>query len=127
MTYLIAGILCIYINYDIDNQRGWVRSKIIDEGGCQVWGKPCEYIEAKYIAGSQNEVKTSILIHSGWWGIARHIHYVFELSAAWLWSFPCAFESPIGYLYIFQLTIILMHRIFRDEDKCKKKYGDYYK
>jgi 7-dehydrocholesterol reductase len=34
LAYLIIGIICIYINYDIDNQRGWVRSKIIEEGSC---------------------------------------------------------------------------------------------
>jgi 7-dehydrocholesterol reductase len=54
LCYLIIGIICIYLNYDIDNQRGWVRAKIVEEGGCDVWGKPCEYIEAKYFAGSDN-------------------------------------------------------------------------
>ena len=32
----IFGVYCIYTNYDIDAQRGYIRSK---NGKCDVWGK----------------------------------------------------------------------------------------
>ena len=121
-TIFTIGVVCVYINYDIDAQRGYIREK---NGDVTIWGKKAEFIIAKYQT-SDKKSHTSLLIHSHWWGVARHIHYVFEMSAAWMWSVPCLTESPIGYLYIFQLTCILLHRIFRDEEKCKGKYGTYY-
>ena len=122
LACLVLGVICVYINYDIDNQRGWIREA---NGKCDVWGKPAEFITAKYTTSDGVE-RENILIHSGWWGIARHIHYVFELLACFFWSLPCTFRSPVGYIYIFQLFCILMQRIFRDEAKCQAKYKDYY-
>lgn len=96
-SIFLFGVYCIYTNYDIDAQRGYVRKM---NGKCDIWGKPAEYIEAEYLT-NDGTVNKSILVYSGWWGVARHINYTYELMAAWMWSFPCKFESPIGYLYIF--------------------------
>ncbi|WZY93426.1 hypothetical protein YC2023_065755 [Brassica napus] len=64
---LVAGILCIYINYDCDRQRQEFRRT---NGECS--------IVATYKT-TASETKTSLLLTSGWWGLARHFHYVPEI------------------------------------------------
>ena len=32
-------------------------------------------------------------------------------------------EAPLPLLYFFFLVALLVHRIYRDEDKCAAKYG----
>ncbi|KAL0299957.1 UNVERIFIED_CONTAM: 7-dehydrocholesterol reductase [Sesamum calycinum] len=72
---LVAGILCVYINYDCDRQRQEFRRT---NGKCLVWGKAPSKIVASYIT-TTGETKTSLLLTSGWWGLARHFHYVPEI------------------------------------------------
>jgi 7-dehydrocholesterol reductase len=72
--------------------------------------------------------RSSLLLASGYWGVARHFHYVFELVAAWSW---CLLANPLvngatPLLYCVFLTILLLHRAKRDEAKCLKKYGADY-
>ena len=80
---------------------------------------------AKY-ATSTGETKESILLVSGWWGVARHFHYLPELAATFLWSVPALFFSILPYFYFFFLTVLLVHRSFRDELRCHDKYGKYW-
>ncbi|KAK8608005.1 hypothetical protein V6N13_023442 [Hibiscus sabdariffa] len=58
---LVAGILCIYINYDCDRQRQEFRRT---SGKCKIWGKAPSKIEATYTTTS-GETKTSLLLTSG--------------------------------------------------------------
>ncbi|CAG8678799.1 7888_t:CDS:2, partial [Dentiscutata erythropus] len=51
----------------------------------------------------------SRLIISGWWGRARHINYL-------------GFDDILPYFYIVYFAVLLIHREFRDEEKCKNKY-----
>jgi hypothetical protein len=47
-------------------------------------------IEAQYVTEA-GERKQSLLLISGWWGLARHFHYAPEIAAAFLWSVPALF------------------------------------
>ncbi|KAI8372440.1 ergosterol biosynthesis ERG4/ERG24 [Blakeslea trispora] len=73
-----------------------------------------DYIETK--AGTR-------LIISGWWGKARHINYLGDWLMSLAWCLPCGFGSVIPYFYCVYFAILLIHREFRDEEKCQKKYG----
>ncbi|CAL5361014.1 unnamed protein product [Camellia sinensis] len=84
---LVAGILCIYINYDSDKQRQEFRRT---NGKCLVWGKAPSKIVASYT--TKGETKTSLLLTSGWWGLSRHFHYVPEILAAFFWTVPTLFN-----------------------------------
>lgn len=119
---LLLGFLSIYINYDCDRQKIDVRSS---NGQCQVWGKPAHIIRAKYrlLNGKESE---SILLASGYWSLARHFHYVPELSLALLWTLPCGFKYILPYIYLIQLFVILTHRAHRDDQKCTLKYGHFW-
>ena len=73
------------------------------------------------------------LICSGFWGVSRHMNYVFELMLALSWSLPSLgnvaslpLASASPFFYFFFLLILLVHRTFRDEEKCSEKYGEGY-
>ncbi|GFP79219.1 7-dehydrocholesterol reductase [Phtheirospermum japonicum] len=73
------------------------------------------------------ETKTSLLLTSGWWGLARHFHYVPEILGAFFWTVPALFNHFLPYFYVIFLTILLFDRAKRDDDRCKSKYGKYWK
>lgn len=68
-----------------------------------------------------------VVLASGWWGIARHINYLGDLLLALAFSLPCKDQAFSAYFYPFYLTILLIHREWRDEAKCAAKYGAVWK
>ncbi|XP_062113217.1 7-dehydrocholesterol reductase-like [Humulus lupulus] len=74
---LVAGILCIYINYDCDRQRQEFRRT---NGKALVWGKAPSKITATYTT-TTGETKSSILLTSGW------------LYPTFMWCFLQSFSS----------------------------------
>jgi 7-dehydrocholesterol reductase len=118
----ILGIGAIYVNYAADAERQRVRET---HGETTVWGRAPEIIRARYMTadGSEHE---SLLLASGWWGIARHFHYVPEITLALAWSLPAGFTHFVPYFYVTFLTILLTDRATRDDKRCRKKYGSYW-
>lgn len=113
------GLISIVINYLADRQRLLARAT---EGLCKIWGKTPVTLLARYKT-EKGHAKETILLASGWWGIARHFHYVPELSAAFFWSVPALFTHFSPYFYVCFLTLLLLDRAFRDDIRCAKKYG----
>lgn len=125
LCILVAGILCTYINYDCDRQRQEFRRT---NGKCLIWGKAPTKIVASYTTTSTSgETKSSILLTSGWWGLARHFHYVPEILASFFWTVPALFNHFLPYFYVVFLTILLVDRAKRDDDRCRSKYKKYWK
>jgi 7-dehydrocholesterol reductase len=120
---LIVGCSAILVNYLADVQRQNVRAA---RGKIKVWGKDPDLVHARYTA-FKGETKTNILLASGWWGIARHFHYVPEIVAAFCWTVPALFDNALPYLYVAYLMILLIHRVLRDEKRCAAKYGTDWK
>lgn len=119
----VLGLVTIWINYDADAQRQRVRAT---GGNTTLWGKPPEVLQAPWTAGDGTR-HTSLLLLSGWWGVARHFHYVPELATAFLWTFPAGFSRFLPWFYLIFLTVLLTDRARRDEKKCAAKYGDTWK
>jgi 7-dehydrocholesterol reductase len=71
-----------------------------------------------------------LLLACGWWGVARHFQYLFELTAAWSWGLlgvgAAGKNGLLPLFYAFFLTILLFDRAKRDQEKCLKKYGKFY-
>jgi 7-dehydrocholesterol reductase len=67
VAFLGAGLLSIWINYDCDRQRQTFRKT---NGREKIWGKEPTFIEAEYTT-KDGEVRKSLLLTSGWWGLAR--------------------------------------------------------
>jgi len=119
----ICGFLCIWINYDSDNQRYIFRQT---KGECLIWGKKPSKIVAEYTTAS-GAIKKNLLLLDGWWKVSRHFHYMPEILASICWSCPAQTSGVVGpYFYSFFLTILLIDRAFRDDDRCRKKYGPYW-
>jgi len=119
---LTAGLASCVINYAADRQKLNVRQT---HGRCLVWGRPAEVIRAEYQLTSGQRT-SGLLLVSGYWGVARHFHYVPELLLAFLWSLPALFHNVMPYTYALYLPCLLIHRTFRDDTKCREKYGAYW-
>lgn len=117
---LILGFGSIWANYDADAQRQRVRET---NGECTVWGRKPELIAARYRT-SDGEERQNLLLASGWWGLARHFHYVPEVTLSLAWTLPVGFTHALPYFYIVFLSILLFDRSGRDELRCAKKYGE---
>uniref|UniRef100_A0A1D1Z9E7 7-dehydrocholesterol reductase n=1 Tax=Anthurium amnicola TaxID=1678845 RepID=A0A1D1Z9E7_9ARAE len=118
ISILVAGLLCIYINYDCDWQRQQFRKT---NAKCLIWGRTPSKIVASYRT-TKGETKTSLLLTSGWWGLSRHFHYVPEILAAFFWTVPALFNHCLPYFYVVYLTILLFDRAKRDDDRCSSNF-----
>lgn len=116
----ILGVSSILINYFADRQRQKVRQF---QGACTIWGKKPSVTVARYKTET-GELKENLLLTSGWWGVARHFHYIPEILGAFFWSVPALFTHFLPYFYVIYLTILLTQRAFRDDQRCFLKYGE---
>ena len=71
--------------------------------------------------GSDGKLKKSQLLTSGFWGMARHMNYFAEQNIALSYVLPCS--GYITYMYFVFTFVFMIHRVFRDEEKCRAKYG----
>lgn len=124
-----VGLVGVLLNFWADDQRQRFREK---KGECTVWGKQPVFIEAEYESFNADkgviEKHHSLLLASGWWGAARHCQYLFELIAAYSWALLAGLgtHGALPLFYPIFLTILLIHRAHRDEQKCLAKYGKFY-
>jgi 7-dehydrocholesterol reductase len=122
IALLAIGFAALWANYAADAQRQRVRRT---EGRTTVWGRPPALIRAQYTT-ADGESHSSLLLVSGFWGLARHFHYVPELVLAAAWSLPAGFDRFLPYFYLMFLTILLVDRAGRDDARCRAKYGVYW-
>jgi 7-dehydrocholesterol reductase len=118
-SIVIIGSTAILTNYWADRQRYFFRQK---EGECRIWGKKPEYTVA-YYETTAGQTKKNLLLASGWWGIARHFHYVPELIGTLCWTLPALFTNFLPFFYVCFLTVLLFDRALRDDKRCAEKYG----
>lgn len=116
---LALGIASLAVNYAADRQRQRVRQT---GGNTTVWGRAPVLIHAPYET-SDGRKATNLLLASGYWGIARHFHYVPELLLALAWTLPAGVTHVLPYFYFIFLFILLMDRAGRDDLRCEAKYG----
>lgn len=78
-----------------------------------IWGKEPQTIGGK-------------LLVSGFWGLSRHMNYTGDLIMALSYCLPCGAQLG-GYFYSIYLLILLLHRAYRDDAKCREKYSKLWK
>lgn len=131
---------CIYKNkrkkgYTIFCLSAWVLARPLApaprfaqpqaQGQIMVWGKKAEYITASY-TNARGDKSSSLLLCTGWWGVARHFHYLPEITGAFFWTLPALFENCAPYFYVVFLILLLTDRAFRDDARCGAKYGKHW-
>ncbi len=112
-TVGIVGVKALgyFIFRSVNSQKDNFRR----DPGARVWGKPPQLIRTR---------RGTLLLTSGWWGIARHINYLGDLLMALAWCLPCLFGNVLPYFYFVYFTLLLVHRERRDDQICLAKYGD---
>jgi 7-dehydrocholesterol reductase len=115
----VLGVFSVFTNYLADAQRQRVRAS---GGNGKVWGKPAVLIVGHYTT-EKGEKKENLLLASGFWGLARHFHYVPEILGAFFWTLPVLFDNLLPWFYVVFLAILLTDRAFRDDNRCAAKYG----
>lgn len=120
----LFGTASIFANYWVDAQK--LRFRSCPDGRCVIWGNPAKFLRAKYTDSSGRD-RCALLLTSGLWGVARHLNYTFEIALSIFWCLPGLGLGLHPFYYSFFIVILLLHRIYRDEEKCRNKYGQYWK
>lgn len=75
-----------------------------------IWGKQAETIGGKILV-------------SGFWGIGRKLNYTGEILVYWSFTLLAGGASFVPYLLPTWLICLLVHRAWRDDKRCREKYG----
>ncbi|MBX3273185.1 MAG: DUF1295 domain-containing protein [Sandaracinaceae bacterium] len=79
----------------------------------RIWGKPAETLDGKILV-------------SGFWGIGRKLNYTGEIMLYWSFTLLAGDASFVPYLLPTWLIALLVHRAWRDDKKCRAKYGELW-
>lgn len=113
------GLAGYAIFRSVNDQKDRVRRT---GGQCLVWGKPAEVITAAYTT-TDGKQHTSLLLCSGWWGLSRHANYVGDLLISFASCALAGTSKVLVWYYAIWMTLLLVHRCLRDEQRCSVKYG----
>ena len=64
------------------------------------------------------------LLTSGWYGMARKVHYTADMVQMISWGLITGFESPLPYFLPVFFMVMILHRVGRDVHRCSLKYGE---
>lgn len=124
MVLLYISYLFMYWIWDTTNsQKNRFRAQ---ERGTLVYRKTFPQLPWQTV-NNPRTIKTksgdSILV-DGWYGYARKIHYTCDAFFALTWGLVTGFESPFPWFYPVFFSLMIVHRAYRDIQRCKVKYGE---
>jgi 7-dehydrocholesterol reductase len=119
---LTLGLFGFYLFVSANRQKDRFRN----EANLSIWGKKAEGIRCHYLTEDGQKRESTLLI-SGSWGLARHMNYTGDLLLTLAFTLACGTEYIFPYFYLVFLLILLIHRCFRDEQRCAAKYGEKWK
>ncbi|KAK4250716.1 ergosterol biosynthesis ERG4/ERG24 family-domain-containing protein [Corynascus novoguineensis] len=121
VALLVAGFASGWtLNHIANNQKNMSRRS---GGKFRIAGREAETIEAKYRT-ADGKVHRTVLLCSGLWGIVRHPNYVGSITHTWASCLTCGGGHLLPYAKAILVTVMCVHRCFRDEARCKIKYAD---
>lgn len=80
----------------------------------RIWGRRPQFIRTP---------NGSMLLASGWWGMARHLNYLGDWMMGLAWCLCAGVAHLLPWFYVIYFTILLLHRERRDHRACLAKYG----
>ncbi|GAA86558.1 7-dehydrocholesterol reductase [Aspergillus luchuensis IFO 4308] len=92
------------------------------QGKCLFWGRQAQGIPVSYQT-RDGKTHRSHLLCSGLWGVARHVNYAGSVLYTWSLCSLCGNGGGFAYTEAVLVTGMIVHRCFRDEEKCADKYG----
>jgi len=111
----MAGILLLYgAGFAMFRGANQQKHRFKKNPEARIWGRPARALDGR-------------LLVSGFWGIGRKLNYTGELCMYWAWTLTCGSHSFVPYLVPLWLTCFLPHRAWRDEKRCRAKYGDLWR
>ncbi|KOC11079.1 putative C-14 sterol reductase [Aspergillus flavus AF70] len=116
---LITGLVSYVLFRLANHQKHHFRQT---RGNCQIAGSKPRTIRAQYTTAKGKVHETSLLC-SGCWGIVRHPNYVGDIVFSFCTCVCCGWSHVLPYMYFIYMTILLIHRCYRDEKRCLAKYG----
>jgi len=119
LSILSTGLVGYYIFRSVNHQKDIVRRT---DGNCMIWGKPAEYVRCTFKT-SDGKTHESLLLCSGWWGWARQANYLGDLIISYSMCAVCGVNNLLPWYYAIFMTILLLHRINRNEMRSRGKYG----
>jgi len=112
MPWTIVTLIIHFTGHYIFRESNWQKFDVRKYGPLvKIWGKKVELLEGK-------------LLLSGFWGIGRHLNYTGEILLYLSIALCSGTTSFVPYILPISLTILLSQRASRDDQRCRKKYGD---
>ncbi|GIZ39470.1 hypothetical protein CKM354_000285200 [Cercospora kikuchii] len=108
-----------YMRHIVDHQKSSTRAA---NGDNKIWGETAKVLRVQYRT-SDGKVHHSLLLCSGFWGWARHANYLGSSIYTWASCLACGTGHFFPYAEAVLMTIMVVHRCFRDEDRCRAKYA----
>jgi 7-dehydrocholesterol reductase len=119
IAIFLTGLSSYVLFRSVNHQKDLLRRT---NGDCKLWGSPAEALRVKYWSKDGLE-HDSVLLCSGWWGLARHVNYLGDLVMSYSMCATCGFRDLLSWTYAGFMMILLVHRCWRDEERCSQKYG----
>lgn len=121
---LVVLIVAYYVWDTVNSQKNRFRMKRSGVPMAIINRATFPQLPWRYIANPRT-LKSSKgeLFVDGWYRYCRKIHYTVDLVMAFLWGASCGFDSFIPFFYVVFFLTHLVDRSFRDEHRCRAKYG----
>ncbi len=109
-----VGLVGIHVmSHWVFRGSNWQKDRFKRDPKAKIWGRTPELLGGK-------------LLVSGWWGIGRKINYTGEIGVYLSWALCAGFAAPYPYLLPASLFILLTQRAWRDDRRCRAKYGELW-
>lgn len=119
LLILTCGVAGYALFRAANHQKDFVRRT---KGECNIWGAKARFLGARYTTADGLEHE-SLLLTSGWWSLARHANYLGDLLLSYSMCAACGTGHALPWFYAFYMSVLLVHRCYRDEQRCSTKYG----
>nr|OQO19793.1 hypothetical protein B0A51_11765 [Rachicladosporium sp. CCFEE 5018] len=124
LFFLFSSYLFAYWVWDTGNsQKCMFRSA---ERGYDQHRKTFPQLPWKFVKNPEviRTASGDSLLCDGWFKYARKIHYTADLYFAVTWGLITGFQSPFPWFYPAFFSVMIVHRAYRDIQRCKEKYGE---
>jgi delta24(24(1))-sterol reductase len=127
LVWMYVSYLFAYWVWDTGNsQKCMFRSM---QRGYHVHRKTFPQLPWKYVENPEFIPTESgdNLLCDGWYKYARKVQYTADLYFALCWGLITGFKSPFPWFYPVFFCLMIIHRAYRDIQRCREKYGDAWK